>query len=64
MTLRAVKLPPATLTALLARLAPTGALHWWCGEEDPELPPGWTATREIALPGSERRRILGVGRAS
>jgi 16S rRNA (guanine(527)-N(7))-methyltransferase RsmG len=63
-TLRAVKLPTVTLTTLLARLAPTGALHWWCGEEDPELPSGWTVTREIALPGSERRRILEVGRAS
>ncbi len=63
-TLRAVKLPPATLVALLARLTPTGAVLWWRGAEAAELPAGWAETRQIALPGSERRRVVEVRRAS
>ena len=63
-TLRAVKLPPATLTALLGRLAPAGVLLWWRGGEAPDLPAGWAVTREVALPGSERRRVVEVRRAS
>ena len=63
-TLRAVKLPPAALGALLDRLAPEGALLWWRGEEAMDLPEGWNETRRIALPGSERRRIVEVRRAA
>ncbi len=62
-TLRAVKLPPATLVALLDRLSPSGAMLWWRGAEPLELPLGWVAAREIALPGSERRRLVEVRRA-
>ncbi len=62
-TLRAVNLPPATLLALLGRLAPAGALLWWRGAGALDLPLGWAATRQLALPGSERRRVVEVRRA-
>ena len=63
LTLRAVKLPPAALAALLGRLTPDGALFWWCGAGAPGLPAGWATAREIALAGSERRRVVEVRRA-
>jgi 16S rRNA (guanine527-N7)-methyltransferase len=63
-TLRAVNLPPATLVALLGRLVPAGAMLWWRGAEAAELPSGWAVTRQVALPGSERRRIVEVRRSS
>jgi len=62
-TLRAVNLPPAALAALLDRLAPAGALLWWRGAEPAELPAGWVMTRQLALSGSERRRVVEVRRA-
>ncbi len=62
-TLRAVKLPPRALAALLARLSPGGALLWWRGGDPPVLPAGWRVARERALAGSERRRIVEVRRA-
>jgi 16S rRNA (guanine527-N7)-methyltransferase len=61
-TVRAVKLSPATLTALLGRLSPNGALLWWRGAEAPELPEGWVVARETALQGTERRRVVEVRR--
>ena len=63
-TLRAVNLPPATLRALLGRLGPAGRMLWWRGAEATDLPPGWVERRQIALPGSERRRLVEVARAS
>ena len=63
-TLRAVNLPPATQAALLERLGPEGAMLWWRGAEAVELPHGWVVSREIALRGSERRRVVEVRRAS
>ena len=62
-TLRAVKLPLAVLEALLARLVPAGSLLWWRGGEAAELPSGWSAARQIDLPGSVRRRVVEVRRA-
>lgn len=59
-TLRAVNLPLATLVALLGRLGREGAILWWRGGEDPELPGGWEVTRQMALSGSESRRIVEV----
>ena len=61
-TLRAVKLPPAALEALLDRLKPEGALLWWRGVETPDLPGGWNETRQLALAGSERRQGVEVRR--
>lgn len=63
-TLRAVKLPPAALEALLGRLKDTGSLLWWRGEEAFTLPVGWSETRRIDLPGSEHRRIVEVRHAA
>ncbi len=62
LTLRAVKLPTTVLGALCARLGRSGALLWWRGGGRPELPAGFTAARALALPGSERRRIVEVRR--
>ena len=61
-TLRAVKLPLATLSALLARLGREGTLLWWRGGEAAELPRGWAVARDLSLAGSERRRIVEVRR--
>jgi len=61
-TLRAVNLPPATLVALLDRLGPAGAILWWRGAGVADLPAGWAVTRQLALPGSERRRVVEVRR--
>ncbi len=62
-TLRAVHLPPAVLAPLLGRLTPGGALLWWRGGEELDLPAGWAVTRQLALPGSERRRVVEVRRS-
>ncbi len=62
LTLRAVKLPTAVMGALCARLSRSGALLWWRGEGPPELPAGFAVERAVALPGSERRRIVEVRR--
>ena len=63
-TLRAVKLPPAALGAVLDRLTPDGALLWWRGVETMDLPDGWNETRRLALAGSDRRSIVEVRRAA
>lgn len=62
-TLRAVKLRRAELETLLARLSPAGSFLWWRGDEAMELPAGWAVARQVALPGSERRRVVEVRRA-
>ena len=62
-TLRAVNLPPATQAALLERLSPEGTMLWWRGAEAVDLPAGWEVGRQIALRGSERRRIVEMRRA-
>lgn len=62
-TLRAVHLPPAALAALLGRLSPGGAILWWRGADAPDLPAGWTIARQLALAGSERRRVVEIRRA-
>ncbi len=61
-TLRAVKLRRAELETLLACLSPAGSFLWWRGDEAMELPPGWAVARQVALPGSERRRVVEVRR--
>lgn len=61
-TLRAVNLPPVTLRVVLDRLGPAGRMLWWRGAEPLDLPPGWVEKRSFALPGSERRRLVEVGR--
>ena len=62
-TARALKLDPATLSALAERLGPDGRILLWLGEDDPDLPPDLVPTGSLQLPGSERRRILRIQRA-
>lgn len=57
-TVRALKLDPEALTALLRRFAPTSRLLVWAGAEPPATDGRLEPVREVALPGSERRRIL------
>jgi 16S rRNA (guanine(527)-N(7))-methyltransferase RsmG len=61
-TARALKLDPATLSALAERLEPDGRILLWLGEDDPDLPRNLVPTGGLQLPGSERRRILQVQR--
>ena len=62
-TARALKLDPATLSALAERLAPDGRILLWLGEDAPDLPPELAPTGSVQLPGSERRRILQIQRS-
>lgn len=61
-TARALKLEPELLAALAGRLEPAGSILLWLGADDPPLPPGLRAAREVRLAGSERRRILELRR--
>ena len=62
-TVRALRLPPPTLAAIVERLTPAGRLLLWAGTEAPALPTGWSVVAETPLPGSVARRLLLVGRA-
>lgn len=57
-TARALQVPSEVLEALAERLAPGGRFLLWVGEKEPEPPPGWVPRRTVALPGSDRRRIV------
>ncbi len=59
-TTRALKMLPRQFEAVLSRLADGGSLLLWLGAEGPRLPAPWRPGREIALPGSARRRIVEV----
>lgn len=63
-TSRALKLDRELLGALAERLTDQGCLLLWVGGDDPDLPPSLTADGSVRLPGSERRRILRLRRAS
>jgi 16S rRNA (guanine527-N7)-methyltransferase len=58
LTVRALRLPPATLTALAERLTPEGRMLFWVGEEAPWAPPGWRLCREVPLPPARARRLV------
>lgn len=62
-TFRALKLPPATLSALAERFTPASRMLIWAGEGDPDLPPELRLTGVHALPESRHRRILEIGPA-
>ncbi len=62
-TARALKLDPATLSALAERLGPDGRILLWLGEEDADLPPELAPAGSLQLPGSERRRIVQIQRS-
>jgi 16S rRNA (guanine527-N7)-methyltransferase len=59
-TVRALKLETAALSALARRLAPEGRILLWVGEHDPELPPELAPAASLKLPGGLRRRILAL----
>jgi 16S rRNA (guanine527-N7)-methyltransferase len=56
-TLRAVKLGPASWRALRARLAPGGLVLQWSGPESPPPPGGFEQTSELVLATSRQRSI-------
>jgi 16S rRNA (guanine527-N7)-methyltransferase len=62
-TVRALRLPPFLLAALVARLTPGGLLLLWAGVEDPPLSPELRIAARQPLPGSLARRLLVVRRA-
>ena len=62
-TVRALRLPPPALAAIVERLTPAGRLLLWAGTEAPPLPVGWAVAAETPLPGSLVRRLLRVERA-
>lgn len=57
-TVRALKLEPDALAALIERFAPTARFLVWAGAELPTVDGLLHPLREVPLPGSERRRIL------
>lgn len=63
-TVRALKLPPEHLQALARCLTPGGRMLLWVGEATPRLPTALRLGDEHRLPGSTRRRILELCRAS
>jgi hypothetical protein len=48
---------------LARRLAPGGRLLLWVGGETPPVPDGFANRADVALAGSERRRLLVLERA-
>jgi 16S rRNA (guanine527-N7)-methyltransferase len=58
LTLRALRLPPATLTALTERLSPQGRVLFWVGEETPFPPAGWHVAQQVPLPAARARRVV------
>jgi 16S rRNA (guanine527-N7)-methyltransferase len=60
-TLRALRLDPRAYLRLAAQGGPGLRFLLWAGGEEPELPAGLVRIRQLALPGSERRRILELG---
>jgi 16S rRNA (guanine527-N7)-methyltransferase len=56
-TLRAVKLGPASWRALRARLAPGGLVLQWSGPESAPPPGGFEQTSELELAASRQRSI-------
>lgn len=57
-TMRALKPAPQLLAALARRLAPTGRILLWIGEEIPSPPPGLVYGEERPLGPSTRRRVV------
>lgn len=54
-TLRALRLDPATFERLALRLSAGARLLLWTGREEPELPPRFVAGRRVELAGSTNR---------
>ncbi len=61
-TTRALKLPIEVLDALSGRLTAEGRVLIWAGEADPPIPPALELKTARPLAGSQRRRIVELGR--
>jgi 16S rRNA (guanine527-N7)-methyltransferase len=57
-TSRALRLDPALLAGLTARLSHRGSFLLWVGSEEPELPPALGRGRSLALGAASTRRIV------
>jgi 16S rRNA (guanine527-N7)-methyltransferase len=64
LTMRALRLPPATLTVLAERIAPGGRMLLWAGQEAVALPVSWRVTAQLPLPGAHARRLVAAERVS
>jgi 16S rRNA (guanine527-N7)-methyltransferase len=64
LTMRAVRLPPATLDVLAERVVPGGRLLFWAGQEAVALPAGWRVAARLPLPGAHARRLLAAERTT
>jgi 16S rRNA (guanine527-N7)-methyltransferase len=64
LTMRALRLPPATLAGLAERVAPGGRMLFWAGQEAVALPESWRVTAQLPLPGAHARRLLTAERTS
>ena len=62
-TSRALRLDAETWRALAERLREDGRVLLWAGEADPGLPPVLATRGAVHLAGSDKRRILVLGRA-
>jgi 16S rRNA (guanine527-N7)-methyltransferase len=64
LTVRALRLPPATLAALAERIAPGGRMLFWAGQEAVALPASWQVTAQLPLPGAHARRLVAAERGT
>jgi 16S rRNA (guanine527-N7)-methyltransferase len=64
LTMRALRLPPATLAALAERIAPGGRMLFWAGQEAVALPAGWQVTAQLPLAGAHARRLVAAERGT
>ena len=64
LTVRALRLPPATLAALAERITPGGRMLFWAGQEAVALPASWQVTAQLPLPGAHARRLVAAERGA
>src|SRR5688572_16188834 len=64
LTVKALRLPPATLTALAERIAPGGRMLFWAGQEAVALPASWQVTAQLPLAGAQARRLVAAERGA
>src|SRR5687768_3013301 len=64
LTVRALRLPPATLAALAERIAPGGRMLFWAGQEAVALPASWQVTAQLPLAGAQARRLVAAERGA
>ena len=57
-TVRALRLPAASVAVLAERMAPGGRFLFWAGAEEPPLPGGWRFVESLPLGEARQRRLL------